>query len=534
MIDVESKRSEALAPFAHSTFRWMWIAALFSNIGTLAQNVGATWLITEIGHSPFIVAATTSATTLPIFFLAIPAGALADVVDRRRLLLAAQCWMLLCALWLAVGVWWGQTSALFVIALTFALGLGFAMNAPAWLVTISELVPPAETAAAITLNSVSINISRAVGPALGGLLVGSLGPEAAFLFNAVSFLAVIAVLYVWKNPHRESPFPAERVWGAMRAGVAYARHSRDVQRVLARAALFVLGASGLWALLPVLTNETLRGNATTYGFLLGAMGAGAVAAAMLTAQARKRLGPDRTLIVGTCGFGLVAILLPWVPSFPLWFLLLAIAGICWTADLSVCNAAIQLNSADWVKARTTSIYLLIFYGVTALAGLVWGRIADDIGAERALQVSGLVTLLGALPALWISLPNAAREQLAAWPHQPHPTENPSESTESVLVTVEYHIDIQKSREFVVTMQRLKQVRLRNGALQWYLFQDSEVAGRFLEVFLIDTWLNHLRQHERTTVADHEISVAARSFHRDDSPPRVEHWMGSSLRTDSSS
>src|SRR2546426_7243532 len=290
------------SPLRNPLFRTLWLATVVSNIGTWMHNVAAAWLMTSLAPSPTMVALVQAATSLPVFLVALPAGAIADLVDRRRLLLLTQGWMLLAAGGLGALTLMGASTPWLLLTLTFALGLGAAMNAPAWQAIIPELITGSEVRAAVTLNGVGYNLARAVGPALGGLTVGALGSGAVFILNALSFLGVMVVLYGWKRPVGEHALPAEDAFGAMRSGIRYIRYAPALRAVLSRTAVFIFGGSALWALLPLVARQELALNATGYGVLLGCLGAGAVIGAALLPQIQRRLSTDLFLAGATLLF----------------------------------------------------------------------------------------------------------------------------------------------------------------------------------------------------------------------------------------
>jgi MFS family permease len=335
------KNTSAWSPLQHPFFRALWLASVVSNIGTWMQNVGAAWLMTSLTPSPILVALVQAVTSLPVFFAALPAGALADVVDRRRLLLWTQGWMLVAAAMLGVLTLIGRTSPGALLALTFALGLGAAMNAPAWQAIIQELVPLPELPAAVALNSVGFNLARAVGPALGGLVVATAGTGAVFLLNAASFLGVMVVLSRWQRAPRESELPAEHVLGAMQAGMRYVRYAPALQALLVRAGVFILGGSALWALLPLLAQNQLGLDAGGYGVLLGCLGAGAVAGAVLLPRARQRVSADLLVASATVLFAAVMLTLAFLHHIVLLCAAMGMAGVAWMMLTSTFNVAAQ-------------------------------------------------------------------------------------------------------------------------------------------------------------------------------------------------
>src|SRR3954471_12726247 len=380
----EGNVPSAYAPLRRALFRWLWIASLTSNIGTWMQNVGAAWLMTGLSASPLMVALVQAATNLPFFVLAVPAGALADIVDRRRLLLVAQSWMLLVAVALAAVTFAGQMTPWLLLGMTFLLGLGSALNSPAWQATTPELVPREEVPAAVALGGVSMNVARAVGPALGGLLVAAAGPGATFLLNALSFLGVLFVVAQWRRPEEPSALPAERLLGAMRSGLRFVRHAPPFRAVLIRAIAFVVGSSSLLALLPVLMKQDTSLGPAHYGILLGCFGAGAVISVVLLPKLLRGLDADRTVTVGTIALAALTLAVAWLPYYPLWCVFLVIAGAAWLASLTRLNSSAQAAVPRWVRARALAVYLLVFFGGMAVGSVLWGFVADQAGVSQSL------------------------------------------------------------------------------------------------------------------------------------------------------
>ncbi|HJZ59701.1 MAG TPA: MFS transporter [Gemmataceae bacterium] len=516
--------ASAYAPLRRPIFRALWIASLASNLGTWLQNVGAGWLMTSLTPSPLMVALVQAATTLPVFLLAIPAGALADVIDRRRLLLAAQGWMLAAAASVAAVTAAGVVTPWLLLALTFALGLGFALNAPAWQAVVPEVVPRAEVPAAVALNGVSMNASRAVGPALGGVLVAAAGPEAAFLLNALSFLVVVWVLFRWDRPAAAGALPAERLVGAMRAGVRYVRHAPAFRAVLVRAAAFVSGAAGLWALLPAVARDHADWGPAAYGVMLGSLGVGAVLGTLLLPAVRRGTSADvvaagGTILFAACSAGVALLPILWARC-----LLLFPAGAAWLAVLTALNSSAQSLLPAWVRARALSVYLLVFFGGMAAGSVLWGVVAGPLGVPLALLASAgwmVVSLTAGLRYRLPAGPLPAVEPSRHWPDAPAV---PAAEYERgpVLVTVEYRVPADSVADFRAAAGLLRGIRLRDGAIRWDLFQDVEDAERFVEVFLVESWVEHLRQHERLTDEDWAHAAAIRALHAGDHPPRVTH------------
>src|SRR5258705_8176233 len=329
----------AWAPLSYPVFRALWIASLVSNIGTWMQNVGAAWAMTSLSPSPLMVALVQSATSLPVFIVGIPAGAVADIVDRRRLLLLTQTWMLAAAALLAVLAFADVMTATLLLALTFALGIGVAMNTPTWQAITGELVPPSELMRAVALNALPINVGRAIGPALGGLLVGARGPALVFALNAVSFVAVLVVVYRWRRETPRPVLPTERVIGATRAGIRYARHAPPVVAVLVRTGVFILCASAFWALLPVIARRDLGLSALGYGLLLGCFGLGAIAGAAFLPRLKRRLELDAVVSLATILFALVAAFTPVARFVPGIGIAMIGGGVAWIALIASLHGA---------------------------------------------------------------------------------------------------------------------------------------------------------------------------------------------------
>lgn len=514
----------AWTPLSHPLFRTLWIASVASNIGTWMHNVGADWLMTSLAPSPLLVALMQTAENAPLFLLALPAGALADIVDRRRLLLYTQGWMLLSAIALALLTFLGLTTPPVLLALIFCLGLGSALNAPAWQAIVPELVPREELAGAVSLNSVAFNIARAVGPALGGLVVAAVGSWAVFLLNSLSFLGVMLVLYRWQREPLESISPTERVMGAMRAGLRYVRHDPGLRAVLARTAIFVLCASALWATLPLVARKELGLGALAYGVLLGGLGAGAILAAFLLPMFRQRIPLNAMTVAGTVAFAGATVALAELRSFPLLCLAMVLGGVAWMALMSSFNISVQALVPGWVRARVLAIYLLTFFGGMAAGSALWGTVATHLGLSRTLLIAAGAGVLSTVAAFVLPLRTGVELDLEPSLHwsdpiminEPHPEAGP------VLVTVDYRIDPERAEEFIEAMHEVKRISRRDGAIRWGLFNDTAQPGHFVETFLVESWAEHMRQHARITNEDRATQDHARAFHIGGSPPAVTH------------
>jgi MFS family permease len=511
-------------PFHHAVFRALWLATLVSNIGTFMQSVGAAWLMTSLSTSPAMVALVQAASIFPMFLLSLPAGALADIIDRRRLLLATQAWMMVAAALLATLTLLGAASPWMLLGFTFLLGLGAAMNAPAWQAIVPELVPRTELTQAISLNSAGFNLSRAVGPALGGAIVAAAGAGFTFILNAISFLGVMIVLYRWQRPATDTALPAERMVAGIRSGLRYVRHSRGLQAVLWRTGIFILFSSSLWALLPLLVRYDIGGSSADYGILLGCFGAGAVAGAGLLPWMQRHL-PIEALLAGMTLVGAAMIAVTaLVPHMAFLVAAMVLSGAAWLIIISLFNVAIQIAVPAWVRARVLAVYMLVFAGGFSVGSAIWGAVATHQGLQAALLYSAGGLGLGLLAAIRHPVRIHEESDLTPslhWP-EPHLILEPRPEHGPVLVTLEYLIDPQDKDQFSQVMRALSVIRRRDGAIRWGLFQDTANPGRFLETFIVETWLEHRRQHERMTMADRSIEEQAFSFHVGIERPVVQH------------
>jgi MFS family permease len=509
----------------HRVFFWLTLAALVSNIGTWMQNVGAAWLMTSLSPSPLMVSLIQTSASLPILLLALPAGALADIVDRRRLLLFSQGWMLVAAGALGVLTILGATTPWSLLALSLALGIGSAMNAPAWQAIVPELVPREELTAAVSIGGINFNLARAVGPALGGAVVAWAGAGATFILNAVSFLAVMAVLFEWNRPHSTNVLPAERVMGAIRAGIRYARYAPALDAVLVRTAAFIIWASAVWAVLPILARFELGLGAAGYGGLLAFFGAGA----MVSGAALPRLGQrlSRNAISGLAAllFALALLGLALTGNLVVVCSMMALAGASWTVTMTVFNVAAQLSVPGWVQGRALAVYQVVLQGGMAGASVLWGWVAERQGVRIAICYAAAAVAAGLLTMLRFRL--AADHELDLGPFSrpmPKTLLDIDPEVGPVLVTIEYRIDPKRAREFTEVMRRMRPIRLRDGAVFWGLFFDAARPERFVEYFVVESWAEHLRQHERGVAADRAVENLARAFHVGDSPPAATHQL----------
>jgi MFS family permease len=511
------------APLERPLFRALWIATVVSNIGTWMHEVGAGWLMVTLNPSPVMVALVQAATALPIFLLALPAGALADIIDRRRYLIATQAWMLGCAALLAVLTYAGWVEAWSLLLLTFALACGTAMMTPAWAAMVPELVPREQLQPAIALNSMGINVARAVGPAVAGVLVAASGPEAAFALNAVSFLGVIVVLARWHRAQKTSALPAERFLGAVRAGLRYVREAPQLQAVMVRALVFFAFASASWALLPLVASRT-GGGAGVYGTLLACIGAGAVGGAMVLPRLRARFTRDALLRAATALYATAMTALALGHTLPVLIPAVLLIGAGWLTVVSSLHVSAQTSVPGWVRARALSIYMVMFAAGMTGGSVLWGAVASRSSITAALAAAAAGALL-ALAATWRILLGGQdavdRNAPVSWP-EPETYGEIEPDRGPVLITVEYRVAPENRADFVAAAQELRRIRRRDGAISWGLFHDAAEPERYVESFVVESWVEHMRQHQRAIVADREVTERVRSFHHGPEPPRVAH------------
>jgi MFS family permease len=489
------------------------------------QTVGAQWLIVSLGGTALTVSLVQTATTLPTFLIGLPAGALGDILDRRKIMIGSQAFMLVCATVLGVLTVMDEVSIATVLALTFGIGLGSAVLRPSWQAVQPELVEREEIPQAAALNGVSMNMARAVGPAIGGVVVAVANAGVVFIANAVSFLGVMGVLLRWKRPVQESALGAEHVTHAIETGVRYVRHSPRLRAVLTRTLSFCLFSSALWALLPVVAHSRLGLGSGGYGLLLGAVGVGAVAGAFVLAEARARWSTDHVVAGATLSFALVAVVLAWSKSTALVAAALVLGGMAWIGVLSSLNASAQVALPAWVRARGMATYLLVFQGGQALGSFVWGLLATHTSTSVALSaVAGGMTLgliissrrhklaaPGALDLTPVSHWTEPDLSMEPDPHRP------------VLITVEYRVPPENHERFRNEMQRMGRSRRRTGAERWSLYQDAHDPDRFVENFLVGSWEEHIRQlAERQTAQDIGIQQSVLSLTADGKASPAQH------------
>jgi MFS family permease len=521
----------AWAPFRHRTFALIWTATVVSNIGGWMYNVASGWLMTSLDPDPFTVSMVQVANSLPMFLFAIPAGALADIVDRRRLLIFGESAILITSTAFAALVWLHLITPAGLLLFSFIVTLGSAITAPGWQAVVPELVPKPDLPAAVAANSVGINVSRAVGPAIGGFLVGAIGIAAPFWLNAFSNLGVIAALVRWRPPKKTSThLPPERFGNAIRTGLRHARYNANLSATLIRATAFFLFASAYWALLPLVTRSQIAGGPALYGILLGTIGASAVGGAFLLRWLRGKLGADRLLSIATTASAVATGLFALAHDSATAIAASLIAGVSWIAAVSSLNVSAQMALPEWVRGRGLAVYVTVMFGALTIGSAIWGGLAAAISVTFALFIAAVGAMVAIpLTRAW-KLQTGTLDDLSPSMHWPAPitTSEIEPDRGPVLVTVEYHIDPKNREPFLHALAHSARERRRDGAYDWGIFEDPAKEGRFIETFLTDSWLDHLRQHQRVTKADRIVEQVVRRFQVGDGP-KTTHLIGAQLR-----
>jgi len=512
----------AWSPFRIPLFRNLLIADLVSDIGAFMQSVGAAWLMTSLTTSVTYVALIQTAAALPFFLLALPAGSIGDIFNRRRLILGTEIWMAAISVLLAIATIAHAMTPWILLILTLALSLGDAVESPAWRAIFPDLVPKKDLAPALALNGIEFNLARAVGPGLAGLIIAAAGVGTAFVLNAVSFLGVIFVIARWKHPSRTSKLPAETIRGATFAAVRYVRYSPNIRILLIRAGCVIFCTSAFWALLPTVAKNLHKGS-LGYGVLLACFGTGAVLGAIALQRARSVISLETLLTAATAIFGAVVLATSTLSSFASLSALMSFGGAAWIVFMSLFNTLIQNLAPDWIRARVLAVYLFVFQGSVAFGSLLWGYTADRTNVHVALLISSLGIAGCILLRFPLPLPTKSVD-LSSWNHwgkpalfaEPEPDQGP------VLVTVEYIIDPKTAAQFLAVVYKYQRVRRRDGAFRWGIFYDAATPQRYLETFLLESWAEHQRQHNRFTLADRELENQVKQFSLE--PPRIKHYI----------
>ena len=523
--------SDAMAPLKIRQFRTLWLAAMFSNLGSFLQAVAGSWLMLELTDSATWVGLMVASTTLPLFFLALPAGALADLVDRGTILLFSQGLMGGAAATMAIVTYSGDISPGLLLALGLLLGVGVAFNLPAWQAMVPDLVPRGLVASAVALNSVAFNVARAVGPAIGGLILATSGPDLAFALNAVSYILVIAVIFSIRGQLTVADTDATSIPNAIALGIRFARYTAPFRRLLLLAALFAITSSVIQSVLPTRTAE-LGGDELSYGLLLGAMGLGALIGAFTRKTVVETLG-RRSIPTTITAFGVFGVIQGLAGSLVVAVAALVAIGMCWVWTLTTTNATAQLMSPQWVRGRTMSLYTLSFVGIMPIGSILAGALADAIGAGAATAALSVGTVVLGLSASRFQVPALADIESPEFSAERTGPTHVSTEGGPVMVVNTWVIDHDRFDEFIDVMNEVKAIRMRTGAYRWRLYRNASDPHRLSEVFHLVSWDEHLAQHRRIDDSSRALLRRARDFDTADSPTTYhliavdtethEHW-----------
>lgn len=511
----------AWAPMGSPVFRMLWGTWMAANICMWMNDVAAAWLMTSLTTSPIWVALVQSASTLPVFLLGLPSGALADILDRRRYFIITQFWVAAVALVLCLTIIMDVMTAPLLLALTFANGVGLAMRWPVFSAIVPELVPRAQLPAALALNGVAMNASRIIGPLVAGALIASAGSEYVFILNAALSLAAGFVIMRWRREHVPSPLGRERLISAMRVGVQFVRQSARLRAVLLRVALFFFHSTALLALLPLVARGLQGGGAGTFTLLLASMGFGAIfVVAFLLPRLRRAFSRDALVLCGMVLQSAATAVVAFAPNVYIASPAMFLAGMAWITAANSLSVSAQLALPDWVRARGMSMFQMAIMGASALGAAVWGQIATvtSVPASMLTAASTAVLAIGATQLLLRD--RSIEEDLTPSRVFKVPSAEAPPLTGQIRITIEYHIDPTRGEEFRALMQESRRSRLRQGALAWELLRDITEPGRYIEQITDESWTEHLRRFDRVTAGDVALRDRKLAFHLGETPPVV--------------
>ncbi|MCD2178339.1 MFS transporter [Rhizobium sp. C1] len=519
-------RKPLFAPLSNTTFRDLWIANNISNLGGLIQGVGAAWMMTSISASENMVALVQASTTLPIMLFSILSGALADNFQRRQVILWAQTFMFIVSVLLAAFAYLGWITPWTLLAFTFLIGCGTALNNPAWQASVGDMVPRQDVAGAVSLNSVGFNMTRSVGPALGGAIVAFGGGAAAFAANAVSYLALIYALFRWKNSEKVRTLPREDIGPAVAAGLRYVAMSPKLLKVFFRSFVFGLSSIAILALMPIVAKDLIQGGPLTYGLLLGAFGIGAIGGAFANGWLREKLTSENIVRLSFAGFALSEAAMGATGNGIVSGLAAVLAGGCWVVALSLFNTIVQLSTPRWVVGRAVSFYQTASFGGMAAGSWLWGSVAESSDAGTALSIAAIVTAVGVLIGFFMPMPVFEDLDLDPLDRFREPDLNLEILPRSgpIAINIDYEIADQDVAEFLKLMVERRRIRIRDGAQAWALMRDLENPHIWTETYHTPTWVEYVRHNHRRTKADAMNFDQIRALHRGEGPPKVHRMI----------
>jgi len=518
------------APFASRAFVWLWLANTVSALGTWIQNAASAWIMTDLAPSPIMVSLVQAAAQLPVLLLALPAGALADLMDRKRLLILTNMLMLAASAVLAIVAAVGRVDSIILLTLTVLLAVGAALNGPAWAASVPLTVPRRSLTQALVLNSVGFNIARAIGPAIGGLILAVAGATTAFAANAASFAfvaVVVAVLLTFPRSQTANNVPPEPFRSAMRIGLAYARAEPVVRSALVRSAAFFGCGSAIWALLPLYVREVLGLSSASFGLMMGIIGSGAVLGGLLMSPLNRWFSRNTLIMLAGTACGLALVPLAVVPSATTAYAALLVFGVGWIVGASNLQATVQLATAPWVRARVLALFQAVVNGGMGLGAIFWGLLGERAGLAGTILAAGLVGCVIALLTRAIQLPHEIGDPSAPAMEVPRVLSIAEEmapllhsARHRLLVAINYQVDPADAAAFRAAMADVRLSRYRDGAVGWALSRDVSDPAHWVETFRARDWHELQRGIERLNLADSEAVVRARSYHVGTEPPRV--------------
>lgn len=502
-------------PLRERAFRRIWSSSLLSNFGHLILGVGAAWEMTRLATSAEMVALVQSALMLPLMLVSVPGGAIADMFDRRRIAMTGLGFASLCAATLAAISHFGLASPWLLLAFCSLIGAGVALYGPSWQASISEQVTPEQLPAAVALGSISYNIARSIGPALGGMIVLAAGTTVVFAINAMFYLPLLGAFFLWRRPHVPSRLPPESIHRAIVSGVRYVIHAPAIRIVLIRASIFGAANASIAALTPLVARDLLHGDATTYGLLLGANGVGAVTGALLIGKVRRRLKGEQAVRLCVSVAGVMVLTLGLSRNLMLSAVVMLFAGAANMLLISLLNVAVQLSAPRWVTARALSLFSSALTGGIALGAWMWGQAATEWGVVAALIVSGVVLVLTLLVGLLLPMPavSLAEVELVGIGREPEVALAITARSGPIVIEFDYRVDPAVAREFYRVMLELQRVRLRNGGFDWSISRDIADPALWTERYHLPTWGDYLRLRSRFTQADRDLQEKANAFHQ---------------------
>ena len=526
---IRSIASELLrsSPLRHERFRIFYIGSAGTALGYTMQATIAAWLMATLTTSALMVALVQTASTVPSLLFGLLAGALADIVDRRRVVLFTQILMLSATFVLGVAALAGMIGPTSLLALTCVIGLGFTFYIPAQQALVNDLVPRTELPPAVALAAVAFNVARAVGPALAGAIAALLGSGTALMASAMFFVWMIVALRGWPTPARAIPGVPETLLSGVLSGLRYLRHSAPLRAFVIRNLSFTICASALWALLPVIARDQLRLGAGGFGVLLGFFGAGAIVGALWIPRHLRKVSLNTVVTGGVLLWAIAALAIAFAPD-----LFVAIAGTCaagaaWVSVMASLSTGTQSTAPGWVRARAVATNLVAMQASLALGSVVWGAVASTAGTQVALSASvGVMMLLFVLSyRVHVSLGNEADVTMGVQPPELSIAVEPMPDDGPVLIQVEYRVNPENREAFLRAIRPIEAVRRRNGASSWRVFRDLEDEERFVERFVITSWAEYTRQRQRMTVSDRELQDRVTQLNRSHAPIRVSRLIG---------